>query len=84
MDGYEATRQLRAMHFSGPIVAVTANAPARDQAKCLAAGMDAVVTKPFTVEQFQQTIDKLLSDTAAEVRPQQAQSASTGVQYTVV
>jgi CheY-like chemotaxis protein len=52
LDGIEATRSLRAWeHAQGrqpvPVVALTANAMASDRDRCLAAGMDAHLAKPF-------------------------------------
>ncbi|KAL1591034.1 hypothetical protein WHR41_00234 [Cladosporium halotolerans] len=53
MDGLACARQIREMEAQGslqghiPIVAVTANARAEQQAAALEAGMDSVVTKPF-------------------------------------
>ncbi|MBI2514316.1 MAG: PAS domain S-box protein [Opitutae bacterium] len=51
MDGYTATRKIRAGVAPGseriPIIALTAYAMADDRAKCLAAGMDQYVSKPL-------------------------------------
>ena len=49
MDGYEATRRIRANPDlkSIPIIAVTSYALAGDEAKALAAGCNAYVTKPY-------------------------------------
>jgi len=50
MDGYEAARAIRKREAGGsriPIVALTAHAMASDHESCLAAGMDAFVSKPI-------------------------------------
>ena len=50
MDGYEATQRIRANPDlkSIPIIAVTSYALAGDEAKALAAGCSAYVTKPYS------------------------------------
>ena len=50
LDGWEATRRLRARENGRhiPVVAVTAQAMAGDEARALAAGCDAYVSKPVT------------------------------------
>jgi signal transduction histidine kinase/CheY-like chemotaxis protein len=55
MDGYEATRKIRAMgnHFESiPIIAMTAHALEGDSNKSLEAGMDYHVSKPFEPDEF--------------------------------
>jgi len=47
MNGYEASLRLREKGYTGPIVAVTANAVKGEKEKCLEAGMDDYLTKPF-------------------------------------
>ncbi len=61
MDGIEATQQIRSMGFTtAPIIAMTANAMCGDEEKCLAAGMNAYITKPFKREQVFKIIEEWL------------------------
>jgi len=58
MDGLTATRLIRAMprHARLPIIAMTAGAMERDVQDCLAAGMNAHVSKPIDPRQLVHTL----------------------------
>ena len=65
MDGYEATRRIRALPVlrAGivPIVAMTANVFREDVEKCLAAGMNAHVGKPIDYNELLGKLHEYLS-----------------------
>jgi len=56
MDGYEATRRIRALDIPQaqtiPIIAMTANVFREDIEKCLEAGMNSHVGKPIDFEEI--------------------------------
>lgn len=64
MDGFAATaairRQEQATGGHIPIIALTANAMNGDRDRCLAAGMDAYLSKPFQARQLCQAIEGLV------------------------
>jgi two-component system cell cycle response regulator DivK len=64
MDGYEATRRIRAIPELArvPIVAVTSYALSGDEAKTRAAGCDGYVAKPFSPRQLLAKIREFLPD----------------------
>jgi two-component system sensor histidine kinase/response regulator len=64
MGGIEATRHIRASANGAtvPIIAVTANAFAEDKARCLDAGMNDFISKPFNPDKLFAIIRKWLPD----------------------
>ncbi len=53
MDGFEASREIRRLTLPQPaIVAVTANALVGERERCLNAGMDDYLSKPFQADQL--------------------------------
>lgn len=64
MNGYEATRAIRALEREDaktiPIIAMTANAFAEDVKDALAAGMNAHIAKPIDMESIKKTLAKYL------------------------
>jgi two-component system, cell cycle response regulator DivK len=64
IDGYEATRQIRAIVDlkSIPIIAVTSYALSGDEAKTRAAGCDGYVAKPFSPRQLLAKVREFLPD----------------------
>ena len=60
MSGMEATHWLRNAGYSGPIVALTANAMKEDKEQGQAAGFDGYLTKPIVTEQFYDALSQHL------------------------
>jgi len=63
MDGYLATTRLREIERAAgkrrtPVIALTANAFSGDVERCLAAGMDDHLAKPFAIEQLHAIIKR--------------------------
>jgi len=68
MDGLEATRAIRELEQNSgkhlPIIAMTAGNSPQDVQRCLTAGMDAFVSKPFRQEELFATLDQFLGKPA--------------------
>jgi CheY-like chemotaxis protein len=64
LNGVEATRLIRQIpgYQDIPIIAMTANAFAEDKARCLAAGMNDFLTKPFNPEELFAILLRALSN----------------------
>jgi CheY-like chemotaxis protein len=60
MDGLTAVRLLREKGYSGPIVAMTANAMQQDMQNCLNAGCNGFLTKPIERRKFSETLGAYL------------------------
>ncbi|MDX2421756.1 MAG: ATP-binding protein [Amphritea sp.] len=68
MDGYQATAEIRKRELKEgleylPIIALTANAVADDRQRCLQAGMDDYLAKPFNKRQILRVLKRWLPQT---------------------
>ncbi|MHC4880446.1 MAG: PAS domain-containing hybrid sensor histidine kinase/response regulator [Planctomycetota bacterium] len=77
LDGYEATRRLRAEGYDGQIIALTAHAMAGAKKECLDAGCDAYATKPIVRDDLLKTIGDCLF-AARENRKRAARNQQQG------
>jgi HPt (histidine-containing phosphotransfer) domain-containing protein len=85
LDGYQAATEIRQIEIIEgkqqriPIVALTAHALTGDRAKCLQAGMDEWVTKPFTRQDLNEALQKWLPKKLVipEQAPEIAKNLST-------
>ena len=65
LDGFDTTRRIRKQESEQqhmPIIAMTANALRSDSEACFAAGMDAFIAKPVTIQEVTATFNSLFTD----------------------
>ena len=86
MDGFEATRRIRELERSGhlprrlTIIALTANAIKGDRERCLEAGMDDYISKPFKADELVEVIYRAM---AADTGDALDEDATLGTDTTV-
>ena len=61
MNGIEATERIRSISPDIPIIAVTAHAYYTDKEQALAAGCNAIVSKPYAIADLKQAIEKWIN-----------------------
>jgi signal transduction histidine kinase/DNA-binding response OmpR family regulator/HPt (histidine-containing phosphotransfer) domain-containing protein len=74
MDGFEATRRIRSKEASIgrqplPIIALTANALQGDRERCLKAGMNDFISKPFTMKKLRQVLQMATGSATTHASP---------------
>ena len=69
LDGFEVTGAIRRARTKRgghlPIIALTARSRSEDRDKCLAAGMDEFLTKPFRADDLWTVIDRVVGQQSA-------------------
>jgi CheY-like chemotaxis protein len=85
LDGYQATKRLREIESEQgrarmPVIALTANALVGDRERCLAAGMDDYLPKPFTRSELSKVLRKWVdADPSASARGKDAATPAIAV-----
>ena len=83
MNGYDATRSIRSrsdQHAGLPILALTANTLPEDTARCIDAGMDAVLTKPVRIADLYAELKRYCDRSREEREPENSTDAAGRVE----
>ncbi|MDR3616798.1 MAG: response regulator [Candidatus Obscuribacterales bacterium] len=71
IDGLDCTKRIRELErnrgYHTPIVAITGRAMDGDKTKCLVAGMDDYMSKPFSAEEFRQMLNRWIPDSNSDI-----------------
>jgi signal transduction histidine kinase/DNA-binding response OmpR family regulator/HPt (histidine-containing phosphotransfer) domain-containing protein len=83
MNGYEATNAIRkSLNIPIPIIALTASACSKERDKCLLAGMNEYLTKPFKFEELYANIIKFKRTSCKQERENcKLNSNSSSIRY---
>ena len=82
LDGFEATRRIRQLPHPStaprlPIIALTANAIEGDRERCLAAGMDDYLSKPFRQTELHALLSRYLPSAETSTQPRHPEHPTT-------
>ena len=89
MDGFAASRRIRSREQAStatriPIIALTANVMQGDRERCLAAGMDDYLAKPFKREQLEEVLARWARPTqSVEAKAPEAEVSPSALQLVV-
>lgn len=79
LDGFAAARAIRQTGCKIPIIAVTAGAMDDDEKRCLEAGMNGYITKPFINADFELVISRWLSKKSEDaIQVEERDKTATG------
>jgi CheY-like chemotaxis protein/nitrogen-specific signal transduction histidine kinase/ABC-type amino acid transport substrate-binding protein len=79
MDGIEATKYIRELGYTQPIVALTANALTGQAEIFLANGFDGFISKPIDIRELNATLNKLIRDKYSADTVASAQKLNNGL-----
>ena len=78
MDGIEATKKIRELGYTAPIIALTANAVAGQAENFLSQGFDDFISKPIDMRQMNEVLNKLIRNKQTEETIENARKYKKG------